>query len=82
MSAAELPAFSTSRFRAEREADWIAFDLLLANADQQAFLEPLDIVVRIRAVQEFTPSQALAPFLELKWVVKQLSIVIHTQSKI
>jgi hypothetical protein len=48
------------------------FDLLLANADQQAFLQPLDIVVRIRAVQEFTPSQALAPFLELKWVVKQV----------
>ena len=48
------------------------FDLLLANADQQAFLEPLDTVVRIRAVQEFTPSQALAPFLELKWVVKQV----------
>ena len=48
------------------------FDLLLVNADQQAFLEPLDTVVRIRAVQEFTPSQALAPFLELKWVVKQV----------
>lgn len=48
------------------------FDLLLANADQQAFLQPLDTVVRIRAVQEFTPSQALAPFLELKWVVKQV----------
>ena len=48
------------------------FDLLLANADQSAFLEPLDTVVRIRAVQEFTPSQALAPFLELKWVVKQV----------
>ena len=48
------------------------FDLLAANADQQAFLEPLDTVVRIRAVQEFTPSQALAPFLELKWVVKQI----------
>ena len=48
------------------------FDLLLVNADQQAFLVPLDTVVRIRAVQEFTPSQALAPFLELKWVVKQV----------
>ena len=32
MSAAELPSFSTGRFRAEREADWIAFDLLLTIA--------------------------------------------------
>lgn len=48
------------------------FDLLQANADPMAFREPLDTVVRIRAVQEFTPSQALAPFLELKWVVRQI----------
>lgn len=31
MSAAELPSFSTGRFRAEREADWIAFDILLTK---------------------------------------------------
>ncbi|MCL1979613.1 MAG: RsbRD N-terminal domain-containing protein [Proteobacteria bacterium] len=48
------------------------FDLLLAEADIQAFDKPLDQVVRIRAVQEFTPAQAVAPFLELKWVVKQV----------
>jgi len=48
------------------------FDLLLANADQPAFLEALDLVVHIRAVQEFAPSQALAPILELKWVVRQV----------
>ena len=48
------------------------FDLLLGRADQQDYLKPLDQVVRIRAVQEFTPSQAVAPFLELKWVVKQI----------
>ena len=35
MSAAELPAFSTSRFRAEREADWIAFDLLLTKLEKK-----------------------------------------------
>ena len=35
MSAAELPAFSTSRFRAEREADWIAFDLLLSKLEKK-----------------------------------------------
>jgi len=47
-------------------------EFLLDNADPQAYLKPLDQVVRIRAVQEFTPSQAIAPFLELKWVVKQV----------
>ncbi len=35
VSAAELPAFSTSRFRAEREADWIAFDLLLTRLERK-----------------------------------------------
>lgn len=35
MSAAELPGFSTSRFRAEREADWIAFDLLLTRLEKK-----------------------------------------------
>ena len=48
------------------------FELLLRNADQQEFAKPLDQVVRIRAVQEFSPSQAMAPILELKWVVKQV----------
>jgi len=47
-------------------------ELLLNNAEQQAYLKPLDQVVRIRAVQDFTPSQAMAPFLELKWVVKHV----------
>jgi hypothetical protein len=47
-------------------------DLLLSNGELQAYLKPLDQVVRIRAVQDFTPSQAMAPFLELKWVVKQV----------
>ncbi|WP_446010063.1 RsbRD N-terminal domain-containing protein [Candidatus Electrothrix sp.] len=48
------------------------FQLILSEAEQQDFAEPLDQVVRIRAVQEFTPSQAVAPILELKWVVKQV----------
>src|SRR3546814_13442952 len=29
------PNFSTSRFRAEREADWIAFDLLLTKLEKK-----------------------------------------------
>ena len=35
MSAPELPSFSTGRFRAEREADWIAFDLLLTKLEKR-----------------------------------------------
>lgn len=35
MSAAEAPSFSTGRFRAEREADWIAFDLLLTKLEKK-----------------------------------------------
>jgi hypothetical protein len=48
------------------------FELLLAQAEPVAFALPVDQVVRIRAVQDFTPAQAVAPFLELKWVVKQV----------
>jgi len=48
------------------------FDLLLADSELQAFDKPLDQVVRIRAVQDLTPAQAVAPFLELKWVVKKV----------
>ena len=48
------------------------YNLLVQGADQQEYVEPLDQVIRIRAVQEFSPAQAVAPILELKWVVKQV----------
>ena len=48
------------------------FSLLLKDTELQEYVEPLDQVIRIRAVQEFTPAQAVAPILELKWVVKQV----------
>jgi hypothetical protein len=48
------------------------FELLRTDADAQTFDKPLDQVVRIRAVQDLTPAQAVAPFLELKWVVRQV----------
>lgn len=47
------------------------FDLLLTEADGEAFVRPLDQIVGIRAVQAFAPSQAVVPFLELKWVVRE-----------
>lgn len=48
------------------------FTLLREGAEPEALIQPLDRVVRIRAVQEFTASQAVVPFLELKWVVKEV----------
>ncbi|MCI5211565.1 MAG: hypothetical protein D3910_22920, partial [Candidatus Electrothrix sp. ATG2] len=39
------------------------FQLMTTEAEQQDFAEPLDQVIRIRAVQEFTPAQAVAPLL-------------------
>jgi hypothetical protein len=48
------------------------FQLIITKSEQREFAEPLDQVIRIRAVQEFTPAQAVAPILELKWVVKQV----------
>lgn len=48
------------------------FDLLAAQGKEEDFVAPLDQVIRIRAVQEFTPAQAVAPILELKWVLRQI----------
>ncbi|MGD9950085.1 MAG: RsbRD N-terminal domain-containing protein [Desulfobulbus sp.] len=48
------------------------FEALAIGEGAEAYAEPLDQVVRIRAVQEFTPGQAVAPILELKWVIKQI----------
>ena len=48
------------------------FRLLVAEADAQDFAEPLDQIIRIRAVQEFTPAQAVEPLLELKTAVRQV----------
>jgi len=48
------------------------FQLIADGAEAQKFAEPLDMFIRIRAVQQFTPSQAVAPVLELKWAVRQI----------
>ena len=47
-------------------------DLLLLGAKTEEYTAALDQVIRIRAIQEFTPSQAVVPFLELKWVIRQV----------
>lgn len=48
------------------------YRLLIDGADLEEIKSPLDQVIRIRAVQEFTPAQAIAPVMELKWVVRQV----------
>lgn len=47
-------------------------DLVLQDVDADSYAKPLDQIVRIRAVQDFSPSQAVVPFLELKWVIRQV----------
>ena len=46
------------------------YELLLAGAESEGFNEPLDRVVRIRAVQDFSPSQAVSFMFMLKDVVR------------
>lgn len=56
-------------------------ELLLSGSGSEEFTPYLDKVIRIRAVQEFSPSQAVVPFLELKWIIRQvLSEDANTQS--
>jgi hypothetical protein len=55
-----------------REALSHIFRLLRADARPEELSKPLDLFIRIRAVQDFTPAQAIAPLLDLKWVVRQI----------
>ncbi|MDD3620167.1 MAG: RsbRD N-terminal domain-containing protein [Desulfobulbaceae bacterium] len=47
-------------------------ELLLSGSRPEDYSPHLDKVIRIRAVQDFSPSQAVVPFLELKWVIRQV----------
>ena len=55
-----------------REGLTKVFDLIVSKAAIEEFTAPMDQVIRIRAIQDFLPSQAIAPFLELKWVIRQV----------
>jgi len=48
------------------------FELLLLGAKTEEYTPALDQIIRMRAIQDFTPSQAVVPFLELKWVIRQV----------
>jgi hypothetical protein len=47
------------------------FEQILAGGDQEEVTPFLDKVIRIRAVQDFTPSQALGFMFELKTLIKE-----------
>lgn len=55
-----------------REALGKLFLLLSKGADPKEFLPPLEQFISIRAVQEFTPSQAVAPLNAVKHITREV----------
>jgi hypothetical protein len=48
------------------------FDLLVGNADSKESIAPLEQIMRIRSVQEFTASQAVAPIHAVKHIIRDI----------
>ena len=80
-----LSTYSSSRFfKAEqdkfanpvggnvREAFTELFDLISKGEDSETLVTPLEQFISIRAVQQFTPSQALAPLNAVKHIVREV----------
>ncbi len=57
-----------STFRRELE---ILLDGIIASVESKELIPSLDAIIRIRAVQEFRPSEALAFILHLKKVIRE-----------
>jgi RsbT co-antagonist protein rsbRD N-terminal domain len=55
-----------------REALGKLFKLLSKNADPKEFVAPLEQIMRIRSIQEFTPSQAVAPIHAVKHITREI----------
>lgn len=55
-----------------REALDALFALLAKNSDPAEFKTPLDKVMRIRAIQEFAPSQAVSPLHAVKHITRDI----------
>ena len=55
-----------------REALNILFPLLVAGADSKTYIPPLEQIMSIRSVQEFTPSQAVAPINAVKHITREV----------
>ena len=48
------------------------FPLLIAGRDSQEFIAPLEQIMSIRSVQEFSPSQAVAPLNAVKHITREV----------
>ncbi len=55
-----------------REALDRLFVLLSTNADLKEFIPPLEQIMKIRSVQDFTPSQAVAPLHGVKHIIRDV----------
>ncbi len=55
-----------------REALGELFKLLSKNADPEKFSAPLDQIMRIRSIQEFTASEAVAPIHAVKHITREI----------
>lgn len=57
------------------------FDELLSDVDRVRVVPHLDVIIRIRAVQDFSPSKAVAFILDLKAIVRKvLGDVLHSDA--
>lgn len=48
------------------------FSLLAQEADSEQFKEPLSRIMHLRSVQDFTPSQAVAPLNAVKHITREI----------
>ncbi len=55
-----------------REALKKLFKLLAKNADPKEFVAPLDQIMRIRSIQEFSASEAVAPIHAVKHITREI----------
>ena len=55
-----------------REALGQLFKLLARNADPAEFVAPLDQIMRIRSIQEFTASEAVSPIHAVKHITREI----------
>jgi hypothetical protein len=55
-----------------REALETLYDDISKGSDPQSFVSPLETLISIRSVQEFSPSQAVAPINALKHITREV----------
>ncbi len=48
------------------------FLLLVENTDPETFVKPIEKIVRLRAIQDFAPSQAVSPFHAVKHLTREI----------